>query len=287
MSFERLEQSEVTLNYDNLEAIPIEYSLPFSWGSVHVSEAANFAYDLQPVNGSSIGNYSEIPIRSKSDPEVTVWILASGEVTDPRDLPSAVTVDDSEDMPLVQGLLPVSMWATQDSKKINVFTSFPNSSLAREEIFNGLREQIGVDHEDASFGFDGSDSVEAAKEVDQILSQSFIHVACDFIEQNLPQYFLSHYRERDIKRQIRSVTALGAVGAVGAGYTAAGGPSTLMTGVAAASYGLATTYFQRQELKRYFLKKAALHEASRAIMAQNSAARISREIHDAYCANGL
>lgn len=289
MSLERSTQGEFAVNYDNLEAIPIEYSLPFAWGSVHVSKAANFAYNLQPVNGLSPDNYPQIPPRFKFDPEVNVWILAAGEVADSSSSAEDMTAEDPDANPEKRDSHSMSMWITGNGKEINLFTSFPNSSLAREGAFNTLREQmeqLDIDHRDESF-MDELDDIETTKEIDQFFSQTFIHIACDFINQNLSAYIEAHYQEKDIKRQIRGITALGALGAAGAGYTAAGGPPTLMTGLVAASYGFAVTYFQRQHLKQYFLKDAAQLGAVKAFRAQRSASQIAHEIHDAYCTSDL
>lgn len=288
MPFERPHvQGEVPeIDYDSFEAIPIKYELPFHWGTVRVSEAADIAYNLQPIDGVSLKNYSEIPLsryEAKESPRVNVWILAAGEVVVPEDsslLELATDNIQEADTPDIK--LPF-IGSRKNRKGLDVIASFPNSALTREATLQQLQQQ-GITAEDMheEIGLQALDGMTTEEAMDMSISQAFIHEVVHFIENTLPLQVEDHYREKHAKRQIRGITSLGIIGTFGAGYTAATGSPGVFTGIATGAYGAIATYMQRDILRKHLLKSASV-ERGMAFSAEAYTARIAAELHSAYC----
>ncbi len=191
--------------------VSIEYSIPYSWGALQVSEAAHDTYDLIPLTADVVE--SDIEVTSQEITPIKLLLVSPDEFSEGK--PNDVNYCDFGQYRIDQekGLNTVVTSLGIDAESVR--------SITRNGLGNiGYMLGLPIDNISDEDGIPVSESIEA--ETGQILAHKFSMLGSVAVKNLIHQDML----ERENKRAVRTVTALG---------TAAAASSSIILGVNAAT----------------------------------------------------
>lgn len=255
---------------------PLQYAIPFDWGSFQVTEAAHKAYGLSPFT-TTVSSRAELPVPSLllvGAPGINILLVAPTEA-------SADLVPNS-----------VSVKATRtDKKEINVVIASAEdkttlTSNVSEVVKHGLQAAIGVDDPDILKRIMNQDTIPLEQSLEQNVPQMLVQVIVGGIQQELKNTLVRVQRAEGNQSTLRRITILGST-SICAAFGTAAAESALFPSFRAENILLAgamLVFFLkrgRRELKDWFAK-ANEREAYYDQLGQSYADKVAADIHASY-----
>jgi hypothetical protein len=256
-----------TLSPAQLEELPINYTIPFDWGSFKVTEAANQAYQFTPLRqGVQRGN---VDVDSEaSSYRVNIRLLA------PSEIPSSPFGRDD-------GHLFGHVAYSNDG--INMTLGFRQSRTESiDHLMEMFQEVTGATEEQLEEILDDETEESMAEHLQEQAPQLMVHTMCAMIENMTANAFdakLSEESDRKLRRAVAG-KSLGGV-AIGGLLVVAGSPDVFWESLGGFYALLGVTGGQR-ELKQYLRnapdRRERIEEASSQL-----AEAVTSEIHETFC----
>jgi len=251
---------------------PIEYSIPFEWGTFQVTEKAHRNYGLIPLIPTN-GPLAEAP--SAPDlPFTTTVTLIAGEELEGNDIPSGAFGAASQirkksiDTILVVGGNIDSLINTMINNSSVIISNLSGEEAEPNDIFT----EEGISLPDV-----------IRQDFPQVIAHSIVKEAINPLSDSVHQWLSMEAN----KKSLRSVTALGATGLIGGGVLAgafvalngshAGAESVIIPLAYTSTYLFAA----RERLKRHLFSTTARGELAE--LAHLQALEVVNDIHKAYC----
>lgn len=257
--------------------IDIKYTVPFEWGALHVSEAADRAYDLVPLTANTRDGYVAADTSGKAASRV--FIVGPGEM----------------DIPPVEG---TNLYVTSGvyGKAVQVVAMLGKTSQSRisdvqQITLEAAQQATLLDDDELQMAIDnGNIELPSVEDTANTISQVVLHNLVRTLEQPATNAWMSLLRAERAERQyakIRNLSAFTLLLSAGmvAGFTAANHGSTppyalAMTGLYL-TIGIGGTLVQlRQDATQ-----TNVSALSQARLANAIANGMREDIHKTYCAS--
>lgn len=255
--------------------LPVEYSIPFDWGNLYVTEAAHKAYGMVPLSPETVDGKPPTSTNSAATPRVDVILVGPEEYEHDDQSALVATKIYSGGVGMVIGFP-----AAQDEISKHLGASL-GEKLAKmeEELPTEVMEEI-KEHS----------IIPTAEDIENDLPQMLAHQLAGVAEVPLAEGLETWFGKQGIDREYRKIVALGIGAIVAAGVEVTPGLAShnhLVNPIQIAFAGvLALVYLNlaRTKLKTH-IENGPLNQRIAKLTARNKAFMISYDLHNSFCRN--
>ena len=252
--------------------LPLEYTVPYDWGSLHVSQEAHDSYGIMPFCPNVIEGGQFDSSKQRPDPRLDVFLVG----------PKESQTQGSE-------LHSVSQIYKHG---IGIAVAFPDNQVdLHQKIVSDLNFALSQLHEDAPKNIleyiTDEDGIPAVESVEHDIPQLFAHTFASLSGLEMAAALETWINRYDSNRIYRQVKLLGAGGIVGAGVVltpALLADSHIGIGNLVIPSVYLTTYWNlaRLNLKRFFRNQEQKQEVAK-LTSKVAGLQISDSIHKTFC----
>lgn len=266
--------------------VPIKHTLPFEWGSLRVSEAADMAYELVPLTANFIkGSGKEVG--QSEILAINIWLLAPEEVPEEQWAELRPFGDLTE------------TWTTTsiDGKRIDIAIAHSKNRASisdvgisdMEELFAQASEATGIDLEDLLNSIEDEHGFNHEDLVRRMVPTLITHATVAAIQVETELAVAKHIKNEMDNVVINKVSLRGAVALGGAGVVLApdiingegvSTPSVVISGTLAG----ALLWLGRRDLKNFLWNRPVFDKSAERI-AETRGFMVGQSVHEAYCPN--
>jgi hypothetical protein len=191
--------------------IDIKYTIPYEWGTLRVSEAADEAYGFVPLTAQIVkGNSDEVLASdNKFNHRADIILMSPDEYREHEEWDF-----DQTDEPVGIG---VSIRTKKQQTLIKLGLTQDRQGMLRR-VLKGLSEETGVDEDEIDAAFTSADDdIPATEKIAHELPQDLIHAVCDSIGTAASTAAEQVLNQRQDRQALRRAAALGGTGLASAG----------------------------------------------------------------------
>ena len=253
--------------------VPMEYSVPFEWGDLHVSETAHQSYGLLPLTSDiRDGFYPSLDVRP---PRSRVFIVTPGELGTP---------------PVPEGEAFVKPILHKKGLEVHVAMG-DDKETAAKSYSQAMRDEIrraldieDVDDEDFDRSVKDEEGITFGEQIEQNVTQYLVHGLYQELDNRVPAALRIWLRAEHNRIFLRDISAVGVGAAALAGmfvYLGVTDHSNLDLETASGYLvaGLATTRFNvKRELQRSNRRELHFNKIAKRI-----GSSVAYDVHSVYC----
>ncbi len=256
--------------------LPVEYTVPYSWGTLQVTEAAHQAYGLNPLVATTNSRSKTTTLPSDSAPHVDVLLIAPEEGED--HIP-----------PGAFALRP-----TLHKEGVSLIVGFGNDRASLgEEFKRGLLGQLqmiaNTDDEDILERVTNEDGVSALEALEHEVPQALAHGLAIGVKEGLENPLVSWERMQSNKKFLGFVARMGGLAVGGStviltspNFVAPELPMTYGRLVIPTAFAVSSLALNYRTIRRW-LQTSDYREIAVQESAELKAMEVSTSLHQTYC----